>query len=254
MPPKMTKRKGSPKYQWMKHQEHVLTRPSMYLGTTDMGEQPGYFPATPILHGHIGLTPQTVKHVQALTCMLNELLCNSADNKQRELEAGVPAAKAITKDVYLTFGEDGGICVRNNGPTVPLTPMGKPPFEDVLTPAVVFGMLLSGTNFDDSEERTTGGCNGLGSKLTNIFSTKFEVKICDGSGKEGTFTWTRNMSEKPQDVPVRLRKGGKRSFTQVTFWPDLDRFGLDALPPGFHAVARRRLLDLAACATARAPQ
>ena len=112
-------------------------------------------------------------------------------------------------------------------------------------------MLLSGTNFDDTTERTTGGCNGLGSKLTNIFSTKMEVKICDGSGQEGTFTWTGNMSEKPRDVPVRLRKGGKRSFTQVTFWPDLARFGLDALPPGFGAVARRRLLDLAACAQLR---
>ena len=74
----------------------------------------------------------------------------AADNKQRELEDGIPTAKAVTKDVHLTLGEDGSVCVRNNGPTVPLTPLGKPPFEDVPTPAVVFGMLLSGTNFDDT--------------------------------------------------------------------------------------------------------
>ena len=43
--------------------------------------------------------------------------------------------------------------------------------------------LLQGSNFDDKEEKTTGGRNGYGAKLANIFSTEFIVECLDS--KEG---------------------------------------------------------------------
>ena len=38
-------------------------------------------------------------------------------------------------------------------------------------PELVFGHLLTSSNYDDDEKKTTGGRNGYGAKLTNIFST-----------------------------------------------------------------------------------
>jgi DNA topoisomerase-2 len=43
--------------------------------------------------------------------------------------------------------------------------------------------MLSSTNYDDTEERIVGGQNGLGAKLTNIFSYEFHVETIDASRK-----------------------------------------------------------------------
>lgn len=47
-------------------------------------------------------------------------------------------------------------------------------------PELIFGHLLTGSNFDDDEKKVTGGRNGLGAKLANIFSNEFVVETVDG--------------------------------------------------------------------------
>jgi DNA topoisomerase-2 len=39
--------------------------------------------------------------------------------------------------------------------------------------------LLTSSNYDDDEQKITGGRNGYGAKLCNIFSEKFVVETCD---------------------------------------------------------------------------
>ena len=43
----------------------------------------------------------------------------------------------------------------------------------------MFGHLLTGSNFDDAQQRVTGGRHGYGAKLVNIFSTSFTVEAVD---------------------------------------------------------------------------
>ena len=237
---------GDEKFEVLNAIEHALRRPGMYIGSIDSKTQPGFF----CNDDNTALEPRELEHVPGLLRLLDEILVNAGDNKMRELEGG--RHRPTTTDIHMTIGEDGSICVRNNGPTLPLGPVADhPAYADVPTPVVAFGVPMSGTNFDDTEERTTGGTNGLGAKLTNIYSSHFCAEICDGSGTTATFTWSGNMSQAPRDVKVRTRKGGKRSYTQITFRPDLARFGLEAPPAGFAVMARRRLLDLAACAQLR---
>jgi DNA topoisomerase-2 len=38
---------------------------------------------------------------------------------------------------------------------------------------------LTSSNYDDDEKKITGGRNGYGAKLTNIFSKKFTVESAD---------------------------------------------------------------------------
>lgn len=42
-------------------------------------------------------------------------------------------------------------------------------------PELIFGHLLTGSNYDDDEKKVVGGRNGYGAKLANIFSRKFIV-------------------------------------------------------------------------------
>lgn len=51
----------------------------------------------------------------------------------------------------------------------------------IYVPELIFGHLLTSSNYDDSIRKTTGGRNGYGAKLTNIFSKEFIVETADES-------------------------------------------------------------------------
>merc|ERR1719324_313386 len=84
------------------------------------------------------------------------------------------------------------ITVWNNGRGLPIQ-IHKT--HKVFVPELVFGHLLTSDNYDDSEKKVTGGRNGFGAKLTNIFSTRFIVETASG-GKLYHQQWTSNMSRK----------------------------------------------------------
>lgn len=58
------------------------------------------------------------------------------------------------------------------------------------------GHLLTSSNYDDKVKKITGGRNGYGAKLTNIFSKRFEVHTVDSKRKKGyTQVFTDNLSK-----------------------------------------------------------
>ena len=54
---------------------------------------------------------------------------------------------------------------------------------------MIFGHLLTCSNYDDSEERLAGGRHGYGAKLTNIFSKRFQVELNDSVNKLYVGVW-----------------------------------------------------------------
>ena len=56
--------------------------------------------------------------------------------------------------------------------------------ENVYVPELIFGHLLTSSNYDDTVKKVTGGRNGFGAKLTNIFSKKFDIECADVSHKK----------------------------------------------------------------------
>lgn len=85
-------------------------------------------------------------------------------------------ASGQTKIEVQVDAAQGLISVFNDGRTVPVV-LHKT--EGVWMPELVFGHLLTGSNFDDSVAKATGGRNGYGAKLANIFSKSFTVEIWD---------------------------------------------------------------------------
>merc|ERR550514_1023666 len=113
----------------------------------------------------------------------------------------------------------GYVSVMNTGRGIPIQVHKT---HKCYVPELIFGHLLTGDNYDDNEKKTTGGRNGYGAKLTNIFSKKFVVETADKTvGKKFMQTFTNNMSEK--DTPkISPLKGPE--FTRITFWPDFSKF------------------------------
>lgn len=58
-----------------------------------------------------------------------------------------------------------------------------------------------GSNFDDGMKKTTGGRNGYGAKLANIFSTRFTIETADkASGKKYRQTFRDNMTVRGRTI------------------------------------------------------
>lgn len=88
---------------------------------------------------------------------------------------------------------DNSIRVYNTGKGVPIIKHSE---HKSLIPEMVFGELLTGSNFDDNEKKTTGGRNGYGAKLTNIFSKKFSLVTGEKKSKKIlTIIWENNMNK-----------------------------------------------------------
>ena len=68
--------------------------------------------------------------------------------------------------------------------------------EKMYVPTMIFGHLLTSSNFNDEEEKVTGGRNGYGAKLCNVFSNKFTVETaCKDQKKQFRQSWTQNMNK-----------------------------------------------------------
>lgn len=108
---------------------------------------------------------------------------------------------------------------------------------------MIFGHLLTSSNYDDDQEKVTGGRNGFGAKLCNIFSTKFKLETADSKTKKKyTQTWTKNMSE-VGDASIVANKSD--DFTRITFMPDFKKFKMSGMDDDFEALVKRRVYDLA---------
>merc|ERR1719515_697766 len=113
---------------------------------------------------------RSISYVPALYKIFDEILVNAADNLQRDTSMSTIKVEIDTKQ--------GRIKVYNNGKGLPIQIHKE---HKVFVPELVFGHLLTSDNYDDTEKKVTGGRNGFGAKLTNIFSNKF---IIETAGKK----------------------------------------------------------------------
>jgi DNA topoisomerase-2 len=175
---------------------------------------------------------QEVTIVPALIKIFDEILVNAGDNRQRD---------ASTTTVKIDIDRSSGqISIWNNGRGLPVTMHSH---EKLYVPTLVFGEMRTSSNFDDDEKRTTGGRNGYGAKLCNIFSREFVVQTQDQSNGLSFYQrWTQNMSKREEP---RIRNCSKSDFTCVTFTPDYARFGLRGLDDDHMALFKKRAYDLA---------
>lgn len=109
---------------------------------------------------------------------------------------------------------------------------------------MIFGQLLTSSNYDDSKKKTTGGRNGYGAKLANVFSQKFTVETADSERMlKFTMEWSNNMSRKSEPVITKLKK--PEDYTCITFYPDLHRFGMQSLDKDILDLMTKRVYDMA---------
>lgn len=169
-------------YQKLSQREHVLKRPDTYIGSVEAITQPMWVlnPETKtMVHRPITFVPGFLK-------IFDEILVNASDNKIND-----PTMDSIK---VVIDREKNTISVYNNGRGIPVEMHTK---EGVMIPELIFGHLLAGSNFDDDQKKLTGGRNGYGAKLANIYSHEFIVETADKvNSKKYKQIFSNNMSKK----------------------------------------------------------
>lgn len=88
----------------------------------------------------------------------------------------------------------------------------------------------------------TGGRNGFGAKLTNIYSTEFKVETV-ANQKRFVQVFRNHMSE--EDKPKVTKATRSKEYTSISFSPDLSLFGMTALDEDTVSLMHRRVIDCA---------
>lgn len=180
-----------------------------------------------------GMVFREITYVPGLYKIFDEILVNAADNKQRD-----KSQDCIKIEID---PEKNMISVWNNGKGIPVV-MHKT--EKCYVPTLIFGHLLTSSNYNDDEKKVTGGRNGYGAKLCNIFSTKFIVETASRDHKRAfKQTWTENMTKTAEPKIV----DSSQDYTKITFYPDIAKFKMDSLDKDFIALISRRAYDVAGC-------
>jgi len=219
---------------------HILKRPDMYVGSIRNKRAEEYvadFNQSEDGTLNLAVKKETITFSPAILRIFVEALSNAIDNVQRSKDAGVPCTKikvAINK-------ETGETSIWNDGLVIPIEHNdGTTEYKHTM----IFGKLRTSTNFNDDEERTVSGRNGLGIKLTNVFSKSFKIKAVDPqNGKCLTQEWNDNMTKanKPKITASSLKNG----YTEVTWTPDFNHFGMPGYSEDIIRLYTRYVFDAA---------
>jgi DNA topoisomerase-2 len=220
--------------QKLTHIEHILKRPDSYVGPVELGSEPYW-----ILNGS-SFTKKNLKYSPALLKIFDEILVNAIDRNSMYPKNVTQISVTIDKDT-------GSVSIENNGPLGGIS-VKMHEKEGLWNPELVFGHLLTSTNYDDSQKRIVGGRNGYGAKLANIYSSDFSIIIKDHETKQ-TYTqkWSKNMTV--CDSPKIKKHSGATSSVSITFTPEWKRFGMSKMDDTIYKIFQKRVWDANICTT-----
>ena len=186
-----------------------------------------------------------VEYVPGLRSIIEEILVNAFDNMNRVNQKNAVEKKRLRKVSYIkvwTDREKGQITIENDGEGIDIA---LHPQEKIYIPQMIFGELLTSGNYNKEEEKITGGKNGYGAKLTNIFSTYFKIETIDRIRKlKYTQEYRNNMDIKCEPVIEAYKEV---PFTRISFIPDYAKFKLSGMSEDLEKMIKKRTIDMFAC-------
>ena len=226
------------KFEVLTGRMQILQRPTMWIGAVNKTSQSMF------ILSDDKVEHKDIEYVPGFKKICDEILDNSLD----ALIAHSNASGSIKVKI-----DEEKVSIEDDGPGIPVVKKKLSEIEEKNLPAeeaqqiknsylpqLAWTRLFSGSNFQDSENKTTIGAHGVGSTATAIFSTKFIGKTDDG--KKSCVVKSLDNMEK---VSCKVGDTSGRSGTVVEFWPDLKRFGLEKIDQVYFDLMYQRLLCLA---------
>jgi len=214
-------------YDGLEVHEQVYLRPTTYVGSIFNTLTDVY--VCEKNDNKINILKKNVDFNAGFIKIFDEVITNSSD---QYIKYGK------VKNIYVNVGDDF-ISVENDGDGIPNEIHTK---FGIYAPELIFGRMFSGENYkDDKENREVAGMNGMGVKLTNIFSKKFIVENADG---KQLFYQEFYDNLKNRNQP-KLKKCSK-NYVKITYFPDFQKFGIEKNTDEIKSILYRRCCDVAA--------
>lgn len=211
--------------------EHILTRPDTYIGDVKIQKESMWIYSSE----KNMLVEKEINYVPGLYKIFDEIIVNASDRIQEDSTCNIIKVNIDVSNNMIT--------VWNNGIGIDVVVHQE---HNLYIPSLIFGELLTSTNYDDTTKRTTGGRNGYGAKLANIYSTFFSVETVDGERKLKFYQeFKNNMGIKSEPKITKIKSESPKTYTQIAFQPELERFGLTELTPDIVSLFEKRVYDLA---------
>ena len=207
--------------------DHVILRPGMYIGSIKPHK------ATKWIVEDDKMVQKELTYNPGLLKIFDEIVTNSVDESKRAgSKLNIVKIDIDRTTNYINIWDNGGI------------PVVKHTQHKEWIPEMIFSNLKAGSNFNDEEQRTGAGTNGVGSTLTNIYSKEFTVTTCDGAN-HFTQTFSNNMRKRTAPKTRKSTKG----FTEINYLVDFEKFALTGINDDHFKMIEKRVYDIAACNT-----
>lgn len=218
-------------YKKQTHREHILSLPDTYIGSVETADEDVF------LREGDAFVPAKASINPGFYKLVDELLVNAHDHvvRLRQRKSDNPVKR-------IEIACDGQILsIENDGEPIDVA---EHPEHKIWIPQLIFGELLTSTNYDKEEKKLVGGKNGYGVKLVNIFAKQLEISIVDANRKLAYVQSFHNNMTKI-DVP-KVKASKSKSHVKLTWTPDYQRFGMvDRIPDDMIRFIERRVYDLA---------
>lgn len=207
--------------------DHVILRPGMYIGSIKPHK------AIKWIVEDDKMIQKELTYNPGLLKIFDEIVTNSVDESKRAgSKLNIVKIDIDRTTNYINIWDNGGI------------PVVKHTQHKEWIPEMIFSNLKAGSNFNDEEQRTGAGTNGVGSTLTNIYSKEFTVTTCDGAN-HFTQTFSNNMRKRTAPKTRKSTKG----FTEINYLVDFEKFALTGIDDDHFKMIEKRVYDIAACNT-----
>lgn len=203
--------------------EHVIKRSGMYIGSSSNESHERF------VFGEY----KAIQYVPGLIKLVDEIIDNSVDEAIR---TKFQFANKIEVNIDPNTSR---VSVTDNGRGLPQAMIKTPEGDLIPGPVAAWTRTKAGGNFGDDATRETGGMNGVGSSLTNIFSTLFKGVTSDGSNEITVY-----CSDGAQNISHTSKKSSKKGTT-VEFVPDFTHFETNGFSDNDVTIIRDRVQTLA---------
>lgn len=224
----MTKSKPNETIRKLSDREHIVHRPSMYIGSVSNEEH-----EVQVFTGEdLKFETKTLTYPPGLIKIINEVIDNSVD-------AIIKTKVGDSVSVKIS-PEKNEVHIEDNSAGFPLPTNAKGATAEDSPMVIALGNARAGSNFNDEENQGQMGTNGVGAFATNCFSTKFTCK-----SNRDNYEQVANWKDNAIFAGYNIQRKDVKSGTTVQFNPDLAKFNIDQINDDILEIVKTRLTVLA---------
>ena len=226
-------------YQKKTQKEHIKDAPDTYVGAIEPDQIRNWsFDGEELTLHDYTWTP-------ALYKIFDEAIVNCRDHFVRLREKIKSGQKDILPVTLIDVAVDkntGVITLMNDGNGIDIA---RHPEHKLWIPEMIFGHLMTSTNYKKTEKKIVGGKNGFGVKLIFIYSKWARIETVDHIRKKKYVQEFKNNLD-ILDKPKITKAPKAKPFVKISFLPDYARFGMDGITDDMFNLFKKRTFDIAA--------